>query len=125
MPVRAALVPVNSPEMDGRLRAEAAVEAICQFPVTLTADGATWLLEQPVRRVEALRRRVEQRMVQERRLELDIMELWGPEKDSKCKKFMAEVGNSAMTLGIGCRWWASGGWSSRRVGQPITTFCIK
>jgi hypothetical protein len=30
-----------------------------------------------------------------------MVELWGPENDSKYKKFMAEVENSAMTLGIG------------------------
>jgi hypothetical protein len=114
MPVKAALVPVNSPDRDGSPLAVAAVEANCQLPVTVIADGVTGLLlEQPVSRVEALRRRVAQTIPQDKCLGLNMVELWGPEKDSKCKKFMAEVENSAMTLGIGCRWaawWESPPW---------------
>jgi hypothetical protein len=68
----AALVPVNSPEMEGSRLAEAAEEAICQFPVTLTAGRVTALLEQPVSRVEALRRRVVQKRVQDKRLGLNM-----------------------------------------------------
>ncbi len=69
IPVRAALVPVSSPERAGSLAAEAAVEANCQFPVTVMAGpelAVSFTEVQPVsvekakiRRVTAKRRALE------------------------------------------------------------------
>jgi hypothetical protein len=75
IPVSEALVPVNSPESAGSLLAAGAEEEICQFPVTSTALALGLVVarvSQPVRRTEALRRRLAQTIVQDKRFGLNM-----------------------------------------------------